>query len=436
MTIAAQQVLQLLKENESKYTLLANIRLNAKDTSGNYIVSSSDTTKRGTAEDITDPYIASLMSGAETKNSKALSPDDQGVINTALASAYGIQAIQDATTDQLNSLISFAAGVAKQVPGKQFARQTCVSPRYHHRRWFALTSMAAAVIVIGLVPLQRSYGAKNPDPDSDQNFSMLQGHGVPVCEAYLELLNQTKFEVTPFCGRPDEGPVKGFEHLEGHFLSLEEIVPLFTKVWEFTRFDDQHHVQKFAHPNSDPKKSYWSTDPESGESLASSLRLGWMSVWSFAAPLDVNNNGSPVNVITWQGYGVTGTGARCGSVTGRLPWIDRYINQHAFVLGADSKSIDEDQTRLIFGAPTGQARGPMPAQVQGDTVPPGAKPFRPLADSIGIFKYEGRYYIETEDRPESNDAAALPPIRVFLREGGRTRQVCALSPQSVPVPED
>jgi len=66
---------------------------------------------------------------------------------------------------------------------------------------------------------------------------------------------------------------------------------------------------------------------------------------------------------------------------------------------------------------------------------------RPLADSIGIFKYEGRYYIETQDRPEPEDAerpegAELPSVQVLLREHGKTAPVCSLHLRSVPVPVD
>jgi len=87
---------------------------------------------------------------------------------------------------------------------------------------------------------------------------------------------------------------------------------------------------------------------------------------------------------------------RCRS----LPWNAAYSHQRAFVLTA--------------------AR---------------TKHFRPLADSIGIFKYEGRFYIETEDQPMEK-VDAQPPVHVFLREGAGTRQVCSLQPVSVPVPVD
>jgi hypothetical protein len=79
----------------------------------------------------------------------------------------------------------------------------------HHWGWFMSTSVAV-LMATGLIVTRPSVAEEHSDHDSDQSFSLQQGHGVPVCEAYLELLNQTKFTETPFCGRPEEGSVKGF----------------------------------------------------------------------------------------------------------------------------------------------------------------------------------------------------------------------------------
>jgi hypothetical protein len=302
------------------------------------------------------------------------------------------------------------------------------------RRCFTVASPVTA-IAIWLTALGASFGAEDPNSHTDPQFSLLQGKGVPVCEAYLELLNKTKFEVTPFCGRPGEGDVKGFEHLERHYLGEPEITPLFTYVWEFMRFNDQHHVESFYYPNINPAKAHRSSQASEGDEIPESLRLGWMRVWTYAMPLDVNNNGSALNILIWQGYGATGDGARCGVGAGSLPWTAAYSHQRAFVLTADRKTIDEEQTRRIFGAPEGRTRDSMFAEVPGGGTPARTPHFRPFADSIGVFKYEGRIYIETEDQPTEKDAAQ-PPVHVFLREGASTRQVCSLHPVSVPVPVD
>ena len=302
----------------------------------------------------------------------------------------------------------------------------------HHRCCVALTK-AIVVIAVWFVPLQFSFAQGGQNSDTERNFSLQEGRGVAVCEAYLELLNKTKFEVTPFCGRPTEGPVKGFEHLDGHFMKEEEIWPLFTKVWEFMRFGDQNHNERFFYPSAvSPQLNYWSTDATAREVIASFLYSGAMSVWVFSAPIDINNDGAPLNVVTWQGYGATGTGAKCGSYLSTTSWSDVYVSQRAFVLTADVKSIDENRTRVIFGAQPGTAR-PADSQAPGGTVKRGPNAFISLADSIGILKFDGRYYIETEDRPKSENAD-LPPVRVILREHGNARQICSLHPESVPKP--
>jgi hypothetical protein len=300
-------------------------------------------------------------------------------------------------------------------------------------RCLILITVATSTL-LWLFPLQSSSAEDAASSSQNKNFNMLDGKGVPVCEAYLELLNKTEFESTPFCGRPHSGPVKGFEPLDGHFISLEEIWPLFTKVWEFMRFGDQSHAERFFYPNTNPQLAHWSADAASQRTLALGLKLGWLSVWSFSEPVDINNDRTPLNVVIWQGYGATGTAKMCGTDYAFSPWELSYINQRAFVLTPDSKSIDESQTRLIFGALRGAARSVDP-QLPSGSVKPGPNAFRPLADSIGIFKFEGRYYIETEGRAQDKYGGPAP-VRVLLREHGNTRQVCALNPESVPIPQD
>jgi hypothetical protein len=299
------------------------------------------------------------------------------------------------------------------------------------RRGFTRAAPVLA-IAMWLFALGPAFGAEDSDPDSDAQFSLLQGKGVPVCEAYLELLNKTKFEVTPFCGRPADGDVKGFERLERHYLGEPEITPLYTYVWEFMRFNDQHHVEKFCYPNIVPAKAHCSAAATTGDEIPLLLRLGRMRVWTYTIPLDINNNGSPLKVLIWQGLG---TGKRCGDDYYPTPWTDSYVHQRAFVLSADGTTIDEALTRSIFGALSDRRRSRDIAQLPEGTLPAGANPFQPVADSIGIFEYDGRYYIETEDQPESKNAP-LPPVRVLLREHGTSNQVCALRPQSVPSPAD
>lgn len=292
-----------------------------------------------------------------------------------------------------------------------------------------------AGFVMWLAPFQLALGQESSKSNTDRNFSLLEGRGVPVCDAYLELLNKSKFEISPFCGRPHEGSVNGFQHVEGYFMTLEEAQPLFTKVWEFMRFGDQNHIERFFYPNAtSPKLAHWSTEATDQHTLARDLKSHWTSVWAFAAPIDINNDGVPLEVIIWQGHGATGTGSRCGSDNAFGPWESSYVNQRAFVLTFDGKSIDESQTRLIFGASPREAQSADP-QLPGGSVKSGPGAFRPLADSIGVFKFENSYYIESENRPQ--DKYGVPaPVHVLLRERGSIRNVCTLNPEAVPIPKN
>lgn len=281
-----------------------------------------------------------------------------------------------------------------------------------------------------------SFGDEPPAQDDDKQFIMIKGQGVPVCEAYLDVLNRTPLERTPFCSRPDNGPVP-FVPLPRQYLRADEILPLFNYVWEFMRFDDQHHSERVFHPNPNPKLSLWSTDVETLDGISSALGRDWMHVWTYAKPVDIANDGKPLRLLIWQGYGVSRSGASCGADYASGLWDSTYTEQRVFVLNADGKTIDEGQTRELFGRTGSRASGnghSSEPRDQYSSLPPGATPFEPLADSIGVFGYGGRFYIQAENKPASRGATP-PPVEVYLREQAHTTKVCAFRPQAVPVPE-
>lgn len=255
-----------------------------------------------------------------------------------------------------------------------------------------------------------------------------QAQDLGVCDAYQQLLKQTKFQRTPFCGRPSDGDVPGFTPLKRDYWDVEKVWPIFTHVYEFMLFDDQFHVQTFASRNpADPNKPHVSAYPITKDGMASFLQMNWMKVWNYAQPIDVENNGSPLNVLVWQGYGVVNQYAQtCGVVYDGHPWSDQYVAQQTFIISPDGKTIDEQRTRALFGAPEESSPARATRKPSNDPfLPPGATPFEPLADSIGIFEYHGRVYIETENRPKTEDAP-LSPVVIYMRERGHTSQVCSI----------
>jgi hypothetical protein len=266
-----------------------------------------------------------------------------------------------------------------------------------------------------------------------------QAQDLGVCAAYRQLLTETKFEVTPFCGRPDDGSVPGFTPLKRNYWGVEQIWPIFMHVYEFMLFDDQFHVEMT--PSGNPANPFAmrpmrTADVITKDLMAMNLRLKWIRVWSYEEPIDIENDGSPLNVLIWEGYGVTQGAQVCGVVYSGHPWGSPYINQQVFIINSDGKTIDENLTREIFGT----QEESMPARLtrqpsKSPFLPVGANPFRPLADTIGIFEYRGMYYIETEDKPKNKDAP-LPPVVVYLREHGHTTKVCSIQLKNEPVPTD
>lgn len=52
-------------------------------------------------------------------------------------------------------------------------------------------------------------------------FILTKGKGVEVCETYVKRLNKTWFEKLPFCDRPENTDVPGFEKLNRVALTPE-----------------------------------------------------------------------------------------------------------------------------------------------------------------------------------------------------------------------
>jgi hypothetical protein len=77
--------------------------------------------------------------------------------------------------------------------------------------WLASSSLAP----------QKKLSAQPPSRNDDYTgenvrrypFKLTKGRGIPVCEAYLQRLNSTLYSTPPFCGRPENNSVPGFEAL-------------------------------------------------------------------------------------------------------------------------------------------------------------------------------------------------------------------------------
>jgi hypothetical protein len=97
-------------------------------------------------------------------------------------------------------------------------------------------------------------------------------------------------------------------------------------------------------------------------------------------------------------------------------------SQVAFILAASDDRLDVPKTIEIFGHPSGGYH------LSDGTI---SARFRPIGDSIGVFKYQDLYYFDTffsSWGDFANKRANTPEITntlgVFLRQYGKTRQIC------------
>jgi hypothetical protein len=71
--------------------------------------------------------------------------------------------------------------------------------------------------------------------DETYPFHSTKGHGIRVCEAYLQRLNLTAYYDPPYCGRPETSVVPGFKVLDRIALKTEEKIRMsgsLFKRWE------------------------------------------------------------------------------------------------------------------------------------------------------------------------------------------------------------
>lgn len=266
-----------------------------------------------------------------------------------------------------------------------------------------------------------------PAENPTYRFTLTKGKGKPVCNAYLWRLNTTQFERPPYCGRPENDSITGFALLKRTMLSAEEISGLSTRIRSYTLGKNQYRTElnndwRVSH-NLSPTVPFL---PIEGLEKAIGHSL---NVWRYDPPIDIDNDGTPDNVLIWQGIGAGSQSGICGAMVAFGTDKDSYpLNQSqlAYVLALDNKRIDEAATQTIFGHPSG---GYLVSDGHGGHVM--ADDFRPIGDSLGIFEFEGLYYMDTffdnwgdfsGNRKESPLISVT--LGVFLRKNSKTQQVC------------
>lgn len=244
------------------------------------------------------------------------------------------------------------------------------------------------------------------------SFRLTKGKDVAVCEAYIQRLRTTKFELPPYCDRPEGSTVAGFGTLHRVTLSNDDLV----RMWPHVKFFTQRQKQL----DSVSTMSVADVKAEVTNSVA----------WTYDPMLDVDNDGVGDKILVWRGSGVglqDGNGA-CGddNVFRDVPGGLR-VREVAFILTADGQRIDEDRTREVFG------------QLHTTPNPPGQH-FLPIGERVGIFQFKGLYYIDAFADPSPSspqDRSRIPAslrdsATVLLRQHGETREVCEVTTVQTP----
>lgn len=241
-------------------------------------------------------------------------------------------------------------------------------------------------------------------------FVPTKGKGVEVCDAYLQRLNKTWFEKMPPCDRPENTDVSGFEKLNRVALTAEELYPIYDRVSDFIV-----RGQKIPNKAIDLR-------PEDKEgamfSIKKGLELQRRGAFRYNPPVDFDNDQKPDNLLVWEQ-----SQFRCGSINEAYPLFPQLGRIIAVMLEPNSLSVDEKKTKALIGHPVGGY--PKPDEkgfYEG---------FRPIGDSMGIFRFKGTTYFDTFfdgwgdfEGKRRKDPNIWRTLGVFKREKRQTKQVC------------
>lgn len=245
-------------------------------------------------------------------------------------------------------------------------------------------------------------GREGIESDKDSAFKLIRGKGVPVCEAYLQRINDSTYSRSPYCGFPEDTRVPGFDRLDRAWLSWDDIRSIKNNVNEFVAS---------GIISSRPNKT----------SINSRHRP---AAYRFTNVIDVDNDGQPDKILMWSFE--NRDAPTCGQYFGANPEIDKH-GAIGIILTSDGKQIDVEQTKRIFGSKLGgiyMLTGDPPRRVFQAR-------YTPIGFGYNIFKYRGLYYYSTylDGFYDFDDALSRAQkdedtLGVFIRKDGSTTKVC------------
>ncbi len=257
---------------------------------------------------------------------------------------------------------------------------------------------------------------------------LIKGNGLPVCEAYLQRLNQTVFHEPPSCGRPENAQIPGFTQLNRVPLAAADITHNYVLAYNLSHLTSDDNKLLDAPPARKDLIAVWSANGQAAGVPRAVVEPANFSVWRFEPPVDIDNDGRADNVVIWRDFPPRWDPRNpldaCGSPIDRNQVIA--IDQVPFVFTPTYSSIDVARTVALFGDPAEPD-----ARLPSDVVrPPGMDPsqpyqrVRPLGHSIDIFEYAGKYYFDTTKTTESGLVTDENRLYVYLRQGKKLREVC------------
>jgi hypothetical protein len=311
------------------------------------------------------------------------------------------------------------------VPGDKVAIAKSCGP------WAYIQYLGDARISVGWVDKQhlieskeelRRQSASSAEGNSHHYpFKLTKGKNTPVCEAYLQRMNQTNFTEPPYCGRPEADIVPGFAFLQRHWMDRADYIHLYVSVNSF--LENRSVETLYVHRKGSDGKDIFG--PPSDEFLPASYLP---SVWLYDSPIDIENNGVRARVAIWNED--DRSHPSCLEYVGNTPTPSRSA-QWGVILQPDNIGIDAERTKVVFGHPDGgilyrtgpQAKGPL----RLDPV------FRAIGSEVGIFVYRGVTYYDTFFRGDDlgdfydrrkNDKGLRNVLGVFVRKKNKTQQIC------------
>ena len=238
------------------------------------------------------------------------------------------------------------------------------------------------------------------------HFAMTKGRGTSVCEAYLQRLNQTRYEKPPYCDLPENTQVPGFTHLTRRWLEPSDI----------DQIDDD--VQAFVVEGTLMVSHGKTKLPPGGYRP---------TIYRFDSPVDIENNGKPDNVLMWD---LDNRNApNCGEYVGSSP-EPAPNGPIGVILSENGKKIDIEKTKRVFGNKEGGLW-----LVVGDGRQRVFQPrYVPIGTSYAIFEYRDKFYFSTYLYYDFGTNGSGTEYRgdalgVFMHQDGHTSQICEYKPE-------